>query len=150
VPLRAEWPLAFASPRRRVACAISAATGCRFVLYFLCTVCLDLYALMVKGFYAWMVAGVIYRVDSTDVVVWIIFRSRYARKSSSLQHSFGAMALFFVFVCDVFAVFSSNSRASASTAAVMKMGESLPGIKATFFGVYNPDWDWHLHSVFCV
>ena len=37
---------------------------------------------MVKGFYAWMVAGVVYVVDSTDAMVRIIFRSRYVRKSA--------------------------------------------------------------------
>ena len=36
---------------------------------------------MVEGFYAWMVAGVVYVVDSTDAMVRIIFRSRYVRKS---------------------------------------------------------------------
>jgi hypothetical protein len=79
VPLRAEWPLA--SPRRRVADAIPAATDGRFALDFLYTGCLDLFVLMVEGFYAWMVAGVVYVVDSTDAMVRIIFRSRYVRKS---------------------------------------------------------------------
>ena len=42
---------------------------------------------MVEGFYAWMVAGVVYVVDSTDAMVRIIFRSRYVRKSAQTQNT---------------------------------------------------------------
>ena len=40
---------------------------------------------MVEGFYAWMVAGVVYVVDSTDAMVRIIFRLATYVKVEAIQ-----------------------------------------------------------------